>query len=58
MAEIFIIGVSVALVKVAGLATISLGPAFWAFVALVLVTALKDSLMCELTIWKTLEERA
>ena len=52
------IGVSVALVKVAGLATISLGPAFWAFVALVIVTTLKDSLMCELTIWKTLEERA
>ena len=58
MAEIFIIGVSVALVKVAGLATISLGPAFWAFVTLVIVTTLKDSLMCELTIWKTLEERA
>ena len=31
MAEIFIIGTAVALVKIGGLATISLGPAFWAF---------------------------
>lgn len=58
MAEIFIVGVAVALVKVAGLAQVSLGPAFWAFVALVFVTALKDNFMCKLTVWKTLEERA
>lgn len=58
MAEIFIVGVVVALVKVAGLATVNLGPAFWAFVALVLVTTLKDTVMCELTIWKTFEERS
>jgi paraquat-inducible protein A len=57
MAEIFIVGVAVALVKVAGLAHVSLGPAFWAFVALVLVTVLKDNFMCRLTVWKTLEER-
>lgn len=57
MAEIFIVGVAVALIKVAGLATLTLGPAFWAFVALVLVTALKDTFMCRLTIWKTLEQR-
>jgi paraquat-inducible protein A len=58
MAEIFIVGVAVALVKVAGLAKVTPGPAFWAFAALVLVTVLKDSFMCRLTIWKTLEERA
>lgn len=57
MAEIFILGVAVALIKVAGLATLSLGPAFWAFALLVLVTALKDNFMCRLTIWKTLEQR-
>lgn len=57
MAEVFIVGVAVALVKVAGLANVSIGPAFWAFVALVLVTALKDNFMCKLTVWKTLEER-
>lgn len=57
MAEIFILGVAVALIKVAGLAQLSLGPAFWAFALLVLVTALKDNFMCRLTIWKTLEQR-
>ena len=57
MAEIFIIGVAVALVKVAGLATVSLGPAFWAFAILVLVTVLQDNAMCRYTIWKTLEQR-
>ncbi len=57
MAEIFIVGVAVALVKVAGLASVSLGPAFWAFVVLVIVTALKDNFMCKLTVWKTLDER-
>ena len=31
MAEIFIIGTAVAMVKVGGLATINFGPAFWAF---------------------------
>lgn len=55
MAEIFIVGTAVALVKIAGLAAVSIGPAFWAFVALVLVTALHDTFMCRLTIWKTLD---
>ncbi|MDU9003537.1 paraquat-inducible protein A [Sedimentitalea todarodis] len=57
MAEIFIVGVAVALVKVGGLATVAVGPAFWAFVALVVVTTLNDTVMCRLTIWKTLEDR-
>ncbi|MBE9638378.1 paraquat-inducible protein A [Salipiger mangrovisoli] len=57
MAEVFIVGVAVALVKVAGLAHLSIGPAFWAFVALVLVTVLKDNFMCRVTVWKTLETR-
>lgn len=57
MAEVFIVGVSVALVKVAGLAQLTIGPAFWAFAALVLVTVLNDNFMCRLTIWRTLEAR-
>lgn len=57
MAEIFIVGVAVALVKVAGLAQLTIGPAFWAFAALVLVTVLNDNFMCRLTIWRTLEAR-
>lgn len=58
MAEIFIVGVAVALVKVAGLAQLTIGPAFWAFSGLVLVTFLSDNFMCRLTIWRTLESRS
>lgn len=58
MAEIFIVGVSVALIKVAGLAHVTFGPAFWAFVALVIVTLLKNNFMSRVTLWKTLETRA
>ena len=57
MAEIFAIGCAVALVKVAGLAHITIGPAFWAFVALVIVTVFKDNFMSRVTVWKTLEAR-
>ena len=55
MAEIFIVGTSVALVKVAGLATISFGPAFWAFTVLVILTYLQDTLICRYSIWRMLD---
>ncbi|MFB2532802.1 paraquat-inducible protein A [Paracoccus sp. p4-l81] len=55
MAEIFIIGTAIALVKVAGLATIDLGPAFWALCMLILVVALTNSFMCRWTIWRAIE---
>ena len=58
MAEIFVIGVAVALVKVAGLATVHLGIAFWAMVALVIVNLFNDTFMCRLTLWRTLEQRS
>lgn len=58
MAEVFIIGVAVALVKVAGLAQVTLGPAFWAFVGLVIITVLKDNFMCRVTVWQTLNTRS
>jgi paraquat-inducible protein A len=58
MAEIFIIGVAVALVKVSGLARVGLGPAFWAFAALLVVTILTDNAICRLTVWKTLKTRS
>lgn len=57
MAEIFIVGVAVALVKLAGLAAVTLGPAFWAFVALVIVTVLKDNVMDRFSVWQTLQQR-
>lgn len=56
MAEIFIIGTAVAMVKVGGLATISFGPAFWAFVALIFVSLANHSFMCATTIWDALED--
>ncbi|MBC7139978.1 MAG: paraquat-inducible protein A [Defluviimonas sp.] len=57
MAEIFLIGVAVALVKVAGLATVTPGPAFWAFCGLVVVTVLHDDVMDAETIWQAMEDR-
>ena len=55
MAEIFIIGVTVALIKVAGLAAVTIGPAFWAFAGVVVITILKDQLICRYTIWEALD---
>lgn len=56
MAEIFVIGCAVALTKVADLARVEFGPAFWMFAAMVVVIVLKDGLMCRWTIWKALED--
>ena len=58
MAEIFIVGVTVALVKVAGLAVVTIGPAFWAFAGVVVITVLKDQLICRYSIWETLDKAA
>ncbi len=55
MAEIFIIGVVVALVKVAGMASVTLGPAFWALAFIVLLVVLEGASLCEWSIWRTLE---
>lgn len=57
MAEVFIVGVAVALVKISDLAQVTLGPAFFALCCLVIVNVLYDSLMCRFTVWKTLEAR-
>lgn len=54
MAEIFIVGVAVALVKVTDLADVSLGPSFWAFSALILVVVFENSTLCEWTVWRLL----
>lgn len=57
MAEIFMVGVAVALVKVAGLATVTIGPAFWAFAALVVITVISDQLIDRYTVWEALEQK-
>ncbi|MCA8883501.1 MAG: paraquat-inducible protein A [Rhodobacteraceae bacterium] len=56
MAEIFIIGVAVALVKVSDLAAVGFGPAFWAFIGLVLLVAANDVVTCERSIWRVLDK--
>lgn len=55
MAEIFALGCAVALVKVAGLATVSFGPAFWMFGALVVLVIVHDSFLCKWSVWNSLE---
>lgn len=55
MAEVFIIGVIVALVKIAGLATVTLGPAFWAMAALILIVVIEAVSLDEWSIWQMLE---
>ncbi|MFV0292069.1 MAG: paraquat-inducible protein A [Paracoccus sp. (in: a-proteobacteria)] len=56
MAEIFIMGTAIAMVKVGGLAIISFGPAFWAFCALIFVSIANRSFMCSTTIWDAIED--
>lgn len=57
MAEIFAIGCAVALVKVADLALIGFGPAFWMFTAFVLMLLVSDTYYCTWSVWKSLEHR-
>lgn len=52
MMEIFVIGVVVALVKVAGIAHVGLGAAFWLFVALAAVALYEDAALCRRTVWR------
>lgn len=56
MAEIFALGCAVSLVKVADLAHISFGPAFWMFAALVIVSVVQDNLMCRWSVWQAIEQ--
>lgn len=55
MAEIFALGCAVALVKVADLATVGFGPAFWMFGVLVVLVIVQDGFMCKWSIWNSLE---
>lgn len=55
MAEIFVIGCAVALIKLADLARVELGAAFWMFVILVVLIVVQDTFMCRWSVWKSLE---
>jgi paraquat-inducible protein A len=54
MAEIFAIGCAVSLTKIADLATVRLGPAFWMFAALVVVTVAQDRLVDRWSVWRAI----
>lgn len=54
MAEIFLIGVVVSLVKVGKLADVSTGPAFWAMCGLVLTVTFAQASRCDITTWSRL----
>jgi paraquat-inducible protein A len=54
MAEIFAIGCAVALIKIADLAQVTLGPAFWMFAALVILVVIQDNFMCRWSVWNSL----
>ncbi|MGF1456146.1 MAG: paraquat-inducible protein A [Alphaproteobacteria bacterium] len=58
MAEIFMIGVIVSLVKVGAMADITLGPAFWAMGALIVLLAMGASAVCRDTIWQDIRRTA
>ena len=55
MAEIFALGCAVALVKVADIATVDFGPAFWMFGVLVVLVIAQDGFMCKWSVWNSLE---
>ena len=55
MAEIFVIGTAIALVKIADLANVHLGGAFWLLAGLVVVSVLQDNAIDRWTIWRVIE---
>ena len=54
MDDVFMIGVAVALVKLSGLATLSVGPAFWSFAGIVFITAVMETQMNKNSLWTAL----
>lgn len=58
MAEIFMVGVVVSLVKISDLATLSVGPAFWALLGLILTTSFISIFYCKDSVWQLLTTRS
>lgn len=57
MAEVFVIGAAVSLVKLAGMATVTPGPAFWALGGMVLVIGFENASHCRESLWAGVEAR-
>lgn len=58
MAEVFIIGVIVALVKLGAMATVTLGPAFWELTIIVIIVVIEAAGLNEKTVWRTIEQNS
>ena len=55
MAEIFVIGCAVALVKIVAMAEVTFGPAFYMFAAATILIWVQDRMVCRTSLWKALE---
>ena len=55
MADIFMVGVAVSLVKVGAIARLDIGLAFWGLLGAVFASAVLDSSLCRDTVWRQLE---
>lgn len=56
MADIFMIGVVVSLVKISAMANLHVGLAFWSLLGLVVVTVLINLFLCRDTVWAHLSQ--
>lgn len=56
MVEVFLVGVVVSLVKIAKLATVTMGPAFWAYAAFAVLFVLAVTNLDRLQCWQRIEE--
>ncbi len=54
MAEIFVIGCGVALVKIVALADVTFGPALYMFATAVILIWMQDRMLCRASLWKAI----
>ena len=57
MAEIFMVGVVVSMVKVSTLANLQVGLAFWSLLVLVAILVLINLTLCRDTVWTLLSRK-
>lgn len=58
MAEIFALGCAVALIKIADLAQVNFGPAFWMFALLVILVLLQQRTLCSWSVWNEIDRQS
>ena len=55
MADVFMIGVAISLVKLGSVARLEVGLAFWALCALIVTTVFVERVLCKDTVWRHLD---